>query len=80
MWFYSVACLLVLMLGFSISFSKFYAFKMMLPIPKEAEYWFLVVYMLLYLISPLLNMIIRGSDKTKHKMIIVGLLIVTLDK
>ncbi|MBR4830313.1 MAG: acyltransferase family protein [Bacilli bacterium] len=78
MWFYSVVCLLILMFGFSITFSKFYTFRMMLPIPKFDEYWFLVVYMLLYLISPLLNMIIRESDKTKHKMIIIGLLIITL--
>ncbi|MBR4351262.1 MAG: acyltransferase family protein [Bacilli bacterium] len=77
-WFYNAACILVLLFAFGIGFSKFFTFRMLLPIPRHDDYWFLVVYMLLYLLSPLLNMVINGSDKTKHKMIIVGLLIITI--
>ena len=78
MWFYRIICILIFMICFSVSYSKLYIIRTFSPIPRFEDYWFLVVYMLLYLISPLLNMIINGSDKTKHFMIIVGLFIISI--
>ena len=77
MWFYNFLWVIIAMFVFSISFSNAYILDMISIIPRYNNFWFVVVYMLLYLVSPILNMIIRNIDKKQHKTIIIALLIVT---
>lgn len=78
MWFYRATIIILLTVIFGISYSKFYTIKMLSPLSRFHDYWFLVVYMILYLISPLLNIVIKNIDKNKHKMVIIGLFIISL--
>lgn len=78
MWFYRVIILIIFIFGLSFSFTKLDIFHMVSPIPRFSDYWFIVTYMILYLISPILNMIIRNSDKEKHKKIIIALLLINI--
>ena len=77
MWFYKALFLLLFVVFSSLNFTKSYIIKTLSPIPRFDDYWFIVVYAVLYLISPALNIIIKNSDKDKHKKIIVALLIIS---
>ena len=78
MWFYRIACILVFIFVLSTSFTKLEIFKSVSPIPRFEDYWFIVAYMILYLISPILNQVIKNSNKDKHKKIIIALLLVSI--
>lgn len=77
-WFYKVVCLIIILLFTSFTTSKLYILKTISPIPRFDDYWFLIAYMALYLISPALNLFIKNSDRTKHKKIILALLLITI--
>ena len=77
-WFYKVVILsIVLIIGLS-NIPTLDILKNLSPI-NYRDYWFLGAYILLYLISPILNKIINNSDKkTLLKYIIVIFLIVSV--
>jgi surface polysaccharide O-acyltransferase-like enzyme len=68
-WFYSSIILLIFILC-GLEVSKVTILKTFMPISYN-EYWFFSCYLILYLISPILNTVINNSDKRKMKMIIV---------
>lgn len=67
-WFYTSIILLIFIL-FGLEVSKVTILKAFLPISYN-EYWFFSCYLILYLISPILNTVINNSDKRKMKLII----------
>lgn len=78
MWFYRVVYLFLAVFIFSINLSKTKILHLLSPIPRITDYWFLIVYMMLLLISPILNSTIRNSTKETHKKIIIVLIFITL--
>ncbi len=78
MWFYRVVYLLLALFVFSVSLSKTHILHLLSPIPRITDYWFLIVYMILYLISPILNLSIRNSSRETHKKIIIVLFFVSI--
>ncbi len=78
LWFYKFIWILIAIFGFSMTFSKAYLLENLSFIPRIENCWFIVVYMVFYLFTPVLNIVIKNIDKSKHKSIIVALLVVTL--
>lgn len=77
MWFYKVLILVLFIIFTSMPFTKSFIIKTVSPIPRFNDYWFIVLYIILYLISPALNLVIENGGKDKHKKIIVVLLIIS---
>jgi surface polysaccharide O-acyltransferase-like enzyme len=77
MWIYNAVILLGFIIFTTEYFSKTFIILDLSPIPKFYNYWFLIVYMILYLFSPVLNVVIRNIDKTKHRNIIIALMIIS---
>ena len=74
-WFYkSVICLILIFCGI-ISVGNFDLIKILSPVNflDYANYWFITDYMLLYFISPILNIVIKNIDEKKHRLIIISL-------
>ena len=74
-WFYSVATFLFLVLIHGIAFSKGMLVKSVLPFVYH-NYWFVVYYILMLLISPLLNSAINNMSKNKYRMVLFVLIAV----
>lgn len=74
-WFYTAIIMIVFLAFFKWTIPETYIFKTLLPI-SFGDSWFFRCYLVLYLISPLLNTVIRNSNQEKMKKAIVTLLIV----
>ena len=74
-WFYSVSTFLFLVLIHGIGFSKGILVKSVLPFVYH-NYWFVVYYILLLFISPLLNSAINNMSKNKYRMVLFVLIAV----
>ena len=75
--FYNIVIVVLFLLLGTVTESKLFMLKILSPIPRFWDHWFLVAYMLLYLISPILNRVINGFSKETLKKIIIALLIVS---
>lgn len=65
-WFYNFIFSLIFLFLFNYNFSLIQKIKFISPI-SHYDYWFLSCYIILYLISPILNVYIKNIDKTKFK-------------
>lgn len=65
-WFYNVLITGILIFTGFITLNSVGILKMISPISYK-DYWFITCYLLLYLISPLLNTIIENISKDKYK-------------
>ncbi len=74
-WFYTVSIVLFFIVVKKTDFSSIDLVKTFLPISYN-DYWFLTDYLILYLISPILNTVINNIDEKKFKRIIVLLLFI----
>ena len=74
-WFYTVSIVLFFIIVKGATFSSVDLLKTFLPISYK-DYWFLTYYLILYLISPILNTVINNIDEKKFKRIIVLLLFI----
>ena len=74
-WFYTILITIIALIFLNISFTKLELLKNFLPI-DFGTYWFIITYMLLYLISPILNTFINNSTKEKHLIVLIILFIV----
>ena len=75
-WFYTVVINFSLLFLGMVSFKISDIVKIILPINflDQQNYWFITIYMLLYLVSPLLNTIIKFSSKERLQKIILVLI------
>ena len=69
-WFYNVVYFVVLSLFGLVSLGSVDKFKVLSPLCYN-NYWFVITYLLLYLISPLLNIIINKVNKKQFQKIII---------
>lgn len=74
-WFYTVSIVLFFIIVKGNTFNSIELLKTFLPISYN-DYWFLTNYLILYLISPILNTVINNIDEKKFKRIIVLLLFI----
>ncbi len=74
-WFYTVSIVLFFIIVKGNTFNSTELLKTFLPISYN-DYWFLTNYLILYLISPILNTVINNIDEKKFKRIIVLLLFI----
>lgn len=74
-WFYTVSIVLFFIIVKGNTFISTELLKTFLPISYN-DYWFLTNYLILYLISPILNTVINNIDEKKFKRIIVLLLFI----
>lgn len=70
MWFYKVVILIIFTFLGITTLSKIETFKILMPINYN-DYWFIAIYSFLYLISPLLNIVIKNINKYQHKLTII---------
>ncbi len=76
-WFYSYGILLLLLLSGTIrvgSLSSYDFYEILMPIQMN-HYWFMTTYLLLYLLSPILNLGINNMTKSQLQVSIVLLLV-----
>lgn len=73
-WFYK-ALIMIIFLIFGLSLTKMNILHTLSPISFN-DYWFFTSYLILFLISPILNMVIENCDKFKLRKIIILLFIV----
>ena len=80
-WFYKASYAIIFLLFFNASISKIDLFFFLQPINYSYSfgefYWFINVYILLYLLTPFLNKMIKSLSQQMHKRLIL-ILIVTL--
>lgn len=75
-WFYKILFLIVfLILGTSLTSVDI--FKLLSPITLYEQYWFLSVYIILYLLSPFLNIIIDKISKKQFYLLLLTLFLLT---
>lgn len=74
--FYKILIMLVFLMFGILTLDKLKIIQVLMPF-NYGDYWFMGCYLLLYLISPLLNIIITNIDKTTHKNIIMIYFIIT---
>lgn len=77
-WFYGIAIALII-IGFNLyPISKLDMFRLLLPIQLEG-YWFIKMYIYLYCLTPVLNLVIDNINQKYHKRIIyVGILLFSI--
>ena len=75
-WFYSVFIALFAYFALHVTYDKVSIFKIVMPINYD-QYWFIKEYLILYLITPILNTVILNSNQKKHKKIIIALFFIT---
>lgn len=73
-WFYKALIPIILISLGLVSIDKITFLKLLSPIPHK-DYWYMTTYLILYLISPLLNIIIENTNKRQHKLIIIMLIL-----
>lgn len=69
-WFYKALIPLILIAVGMLTLSKLEILKLLSPI-SHYDYWFMTQYILLYLISPILNIVINNISKDKYKAMLV---------
>lgn len=69
-WFYNVVFFIIVSILGLISLSGVDKIKVLLPLCYN-NYWFIITYLLLYLISPLLNVIINNINKKQLQKLII---------
>ena len=75
-WFYKILFLIIfLILG--VSLSSVDIFKLISPITLYEQYWFLSVYIILYLLSPFLNIILNKITKKQFHLLLLTLFLLT---
>lgn len=74
--FYKIVIMLIFLIFGLITIDKLKIIQVIMPF-NYGDYWFMGCYLLLYLVSPLLNIIIRNVDKITHKNIIIIYFIIT---
>jgi len=72
-WFYKIIIPIILMCLGIITLSKWDIFQAINPIGYS--YWFILTYLLLYILSPYLNILIKQLNKNQHKNLLVLLFI-----
>ena len=65
-WFYSIGLFLVCRFGFGYGYSSDMLWQVFLPTVYN-EYWFFTAYMVLYLLSPFLNTMLRSLSRGQHR-------------
>lgn len=75
MWFYSALLVIASSLLHLMDISKFYFVKALLPLDFYS-YWFLRCFLLLYMISPILNKIIDNINQKEFKKILFTLIFI----
>lgn len=65
-WFYKAAIPFILVLFGGLALSNLESIKLLSPI-SHYDYWFMTQYILLYLISPILNIVVHNINKEKYK-------------
>lgn len=68
--FYSITIYIILVAIKQEVFSVKHFIKSIMPINFN-QYWFITIYLILYAISPLINIVINSLDKSKHCMYII---------
>lgn len=70
-WFYKVL-FLIAFLGFGVNISNLDKLRLLSPLTLYNQYWFLATYLILYIMSPFLNIVINNISKKKfQKMLLV---------
>lgn len=75
-WFYTIAIAIIAHYLYNINFNKVTIFKILMPINYD-QYWFIKEYLILYLITPILNIVIKNSNQKQLKKILVALFLIT---
>ena len=70
-WFYRVFFLVIALLIGTFTISKLEIFNELLPIDMR-DYWFINLYLVLYIISPYLNIIVSKINQQDFKRILIG--------
>lgn len=74
-WFYRVA-IVVLLLAFNvISVGRLEILHNIVPIDLSV-YWFIDIYLILYCMSPFLNILINKIDKSTHQKLLIAMLVI----
>lgn len=76
-WFYNFLFSILFIVLFKYNFSIIEIIKFTSPI-SHYDYWFLSCYIILYLISPILNIFIKYIDKTKFKKTLILYFVILL--
>jgi surface polysaccharide O-acyltransferase-like enzyme len=74
MWFYSVAIMFAFIIFFKVKVANITILQTLIPI-DFGQYWFTNMYLILYLTTPIWNLVIANCNKDKHKKIIILLFI-----
>lgn len=69
-WFYKALIPLILIVMGMLTLGKLELIKLLSPV-SHYDYWFMTQYILLYLISPILNIVINNISKDKYKTMLV---------
>lgn len=71
-WFYKILFLIIFLTFAFINLNIVDIVKLLSPITLFSQYWFLVIYIILYMITPFLNRLISNINKQQyHKLLIV---------
>ena len=75
-WFYSwIICVILFITGWG-SFAAKDVISIAFPISYK-EYWFITAYLLMYIMSPVLNILINSLSRNQHKFLMISLLVIT---
>ena len=75
MWFYKVFIMIIFLVFGITKLTNIEIFQTILPINYD-DYWFISTYLLLYISTPLLNLIIKNINKKQHKLTIITMLLI----
>lgn len=74
-WFYKISVLFLMLFLHKYNANSIDFFKCISPINYQ-DYWFISTYVLLYLLSPLLNIVIKNIDMKKFKIVLILLFLI----
>ncbi len=78
-WFYRYFIIVILVMFGLVTVSKFTFFMEILPIGSADNYWFVNNYLVLYLLSPFINRLIKNLDlKEYRKLLIISFVLFSL--
>jgi len=75
-WFYSIVIALFAYFIFQVTYDKVSIFKILMPINYD-QYWFIKEYLILYLITPILNIVIKNINKKQYQKMLIALFLIT---
>lgn len=75
-WFYSWVINIIMVFTGNATFSAKELISIAFPISYK-EYWFITAYLIMYLMSPVLNRLIKSLTQHQHKLLIILLLLLT---